>query len=56
MSILWNVVKKDRMVKDIEYILDMSIEDIYNRVRAGWTLQPPEEKNTSLADAVDALI
>lgn len=48
--------KKDRMVKEIEYLLDMSVEDIYDLVRAGWTLQPPDKKNMSLADIVDGLI
>ena len=40
--------KKDRMVKEIEYLLDMSVENIHDLVRAGWTLQPPDEENTSL--------
>lgn len=48
--------KKDRMVKEIEYLLDMSVENIYDLVRSGWTLQPPDKNGMSLADAVDNLI
>lgn len=47
---------RDRMVTEIEYVLDLSIEDIRNLVAAGWTLQPPDKKGMSLADAVDNLI
>lgn len=47
---------RDRMVTEIEYVLDLSIEDIRNLVAAGWTLQPPDKNGMSLADAVDNLI